>query len=242
MAKAIITTSWDDGHRCDLRLAELLQKHGVPATFYIPIDNIERSSMTSEQVREIAQSFDVGGHTYRHVDLTRVSLREAQREIIEGKKRLQETIGRDVPSFCYPKGRFNDRISNIVSGAGFIGARTVKLLTRSIKDPFKIGTTVYAKDLWFAPYVKQSIASSDPSMFSFMLRNNLFFKAWDRIAIETLGFVAENGGVWHIWGHSWEIDDNSDWGRLDEVLRIISTLYERIPKMNNSQLYRNVLG
>ena len=33
----LITTSWDDGHPLDLRLAELLHKYDVPATFYIPV-------------------------------------------------------------------------------------------------------------------------------------------------------------------------------------------------------------
>ena len=85
MDKAIITTSWDDGHPLDLRLAKLLQKYNVPATFYISIDSVERQGMNPQEIREIAKSFDVGGHTYHHVDLTRVSLGEAGPEIVEGK-------------------------------------------------------------------------------------------------------------------------------------------------------------
>ena len=30
-----VTTSWDDGHRLDLRLAEILDEYQLPATFYI---------------------------------------------------------------------------------------------------------------------------------------------------------------------------------------------------------------
>lgn len=48
MDKAIVTTSWDDGHPSDLKLAELLKRYDVPATFYIPIDNRERVKMSSE--------------------------------------------------------------------------------------------------------------------------------------------------------------------------------------------------
>ena len=31
MAKAVITTSWDDGHPLDLKLAEMLARYGVPS-------------------------------------------------------------------------------------------------------------------------------------------------------------------------------------------------------------------
>jgi len=238
MHEAIVTTSWDDGHPSDLKLAELLKRYDIPATFYIPIDNMETECMNPQQINEIAQSFDVGGHTYHHVKLTQISPKEAEREIVEGKKRLEEIIGRELLSFCYPRGRFNDKIINEVNQAGFIGGRTVKLFTRSIKDSFKMSTMVYAKDLSFPVYVKHCATSPDPSLFLFMLKNNLLFKDWDRIATETLEFVIENGGVWHLWGHSWEIDGNNDWGRLEEVLCQISMLSKEALKLNNSQLLR----
>ncbi len=31
------TTSWDDGHRCDVRLARMLKEHGLKATFYVAL-------------------------------------------------------------------------------------------------------------------------------------------------------------------------------------------------------------
>ncbi len=238
MDEAIVTTSWDDGHPLDLKLAELLKKYDIPATFYIPIDNVERECMNPQQISEIAQSFDVGGHSYHHVNLTRISPKEAEKEVIEGKKRLEEIIGREVISFCYPRGSFSHEIIDIVKGAGFIGGRTTKLFTRGLKNPFKMGTTVYAKDLWFAAYVKHSATSLDPNLFLFMIKNNLFFKSWDRIATGTLDFVINNGGVWHLWGHSWEIDDNNDWGKLEAVLHQINALSKESLKVDNSQLLR----
>lgn len=238
MDRAIITTSWDDGHPLDLKLAELLQKYGIPATFYIPIENRERRGMTHQEIREIAQNFDVGGHAYHHVNLTRISPEAAEREIVDGKKSLEEIIGRELSSFCYPYGGFNNEVINMVKEAGFIGGRTVKLFARNLKGSFKMGTTVYARDLRFAAYVKHAVTSLDPGLVFFMLNNNLFFKGWEQIAIETLDFVIENGGIWHLWGHSWEVDGNNDWGRLEEVLRQINTLSKEVPKVNNSQLLR----
>ena len=37
----IITTSWDDGHPLDFKLAELLNKYNLKGTFYIPRSNAE---------------------------------------------------------------------------------------------------------------------------------------------------------------------------------------------------------
>lgn len=236
--KAIVTTSWDDGHPLDLKLAELLKKYDVPATFYVPIDNVERECMNPRQISEVARSFDIGGHSYHHVDLTGISPKEAETEIREAKDRLEEIIGKNVVCFCYPGGSFNGRIMDIAEKAGFIGARTTKSITRYIKNPFKMSTTINAVNWWFAPYIKHAMASQDVRLFVFLLRNNLFFEGWDRIAIETLDFVIDNGGVWHLWGHSWEINNHNDWGRLEGVLRRISMLPKEVIRMNNSQLMR----
>jgi len=238
MNNAIITTSWDDGHPSDFKLVKLLQKYDVPATFYIPINNVERQGMTPQGIREIAQSFDIGGHAWHHVNLTHISPEEAETEIVDSKKRLEEIIGREVLSFCYPDGKFDDKVINLVKQAGFIGGRTTKLFTRSLNDTFKMGTMVYVKDLWFVNNLKRSAAALDPGLFYFLLKKNLFFEGWNRIAIETLNFVIENGGVWHLWGHSWEIDSNNDWGRLKEVLCQISMLRREVLKVDNSQLLR----
>lgn len=232
----IVTTSWDDGGPSDVRLAELLQKYNVPATFYIPIDNVERQCLKPQEIREIADIFDVGGHTYHHVDLTRITLREAEKEIVNGKEELEELIDRKLFSFCYPKGKHSEEIINVVKAAGFAGARTTKSCTRNVKDLFRIGTTVHARDFIFTHYIKQAIMSFDSGMFLSLLRKNLFFESWDRIALETLDFVIQKGGIWHLWGHSWEIEDHEQWGKLTNVLRGINSLPDDILKVNNSQL------
>lgn len=238
----VVTTSWDDGHPLDLKLAEMLAKYNIPATFYLPIENVERACMNRQQIREIAQSFDVGGHTYRHVILTRISTGEAEREIVEGKKSMEEIIGRELVSFSYPHGRFNKRVVNIAREAGFIGARTVMLFTRRISNPFQEGTMVNARDWCFTHYILHSLASRDADLLNFVVKRNLSFASWDRIAIETLNFVANKGGIWHLWGHSWEIDDNDDWDRLENVLQEANALSTRVWGADNSHLLRTQTG
>jgi len=244
MDKAIVTTSWDDGHPLDLKLAELLHKYDVPATFYIPIDSVERDCMSPQQIREVARSFDIGGHTYHHLVLTEIPLQEAEKEIVEGKKRLEDIIGRGVVSFCYPRGKYNNEVIDIVRRAGFIGARTTKSAARSIKNPFRMGTTAYASGWHFglSPYFKHAIASQDFGLFSFMLKKNLLMNSWDRVAVKTLDFVVQDGGIWHLWGHSWSIEDNNNWAKLERLLREVSVLSGKALKLSNSQLLKMYTG
>jgi putative transposase len=53
MDKAVVTTSWDDGHPLDLKLAELLKKYDIPATLYMPMDNPEREWLEKEGCKTI---------------------------------------------------------------------------------------------------------------------------------------------------------------------------------------------
>lgn len=84
--KAIVTTSWDDGHPLDLKLAELLSEYDIPASFYIPIYNTKEKCLNDQQIKEIAQGFDIGGHTYHHVHLPKVPPKKLKKKLWNAKK------------------------------------------------------------------------------------------------------------------------------------------------------------
>ena len=50
---AVITTSWDDGHPLDLRMAGLLAKYGLKGSFYVPTEYSEWPLMTRSQIVEL---------------------------------------------------------------------------------------------------------------------------------------------------------------------------------------------
>ena len=79
----LVTTSWDDGHPSDLRVADLLDKHGLSATFYVPCANSEgRPVMVSSDVAELGRRFEIGGHTRDHVSLANVTTHFAADQIL----------------------------------------------------------------------------------------------------------------------------------------------------------------
>lgn len=128
MQKFKIITSWDDGHPKDLKLAELLMTYRIPAIFYIPIENQEaRAVMPASQIKTLSHQFEIGGHTYHHVDLTKSDIKTAENEIVSGKIALENIIGKSIDSFCFPFGHYNQTIIELVRKGGFNHARTARL-------------------------------------------------------------------------------------------------------------------
>jgi peptidoglycan-N-acetylglucosamine deacetylase len=237
---ALITTSWDDGDPLDMKLAELLLKHSLPATFYLPISNVERPSLNHNNIETLAQYFDIGGHTLHHLDLTQIAVEQATYEVNQGKVGLERIIRKEIAAFCYPMGKYNPGIIKIVEGAGFAGARTLQACTRKISDTFQMGSIIHARNYIPAHYLKHAVQSLDAPLVQFMLKKNLFFKKWDWIAIELLNFVMRNGGIWHLCGHSWEIESNNDWSALDSLFQEIQTISEGALKMDNTKLLKRL--
>jgi len=238
----IITTSWDDGSPLDLKLAKLLKKYEIPATFYVPIKNIERKSMNPIQIREIAKDFDIGGHTVHHFDLTKVPLEMVWEEISVCKKELERIIDGKVVSFCYPRGAYNYKVVEMLEKAGFKGARTINLLETRIKNPFETGTTIIVYDHSMRKYAKELIHARNHKLFCFLAnklsyRRKLFLN-WYELAMDTLEYIEKFGGIWHLWGHSWEIEKYNNWKKLVEIFGRIREVAEtrNVSLMDNSQL------
>ena len=84
MKPVIVTTSWDDGHKLDIKLAALLRRHGIQATFYVSPETREfpaSERLTAEEIQRLAQTFEIGAHTMTHPHLDRLDAAAARREI-----------------------------------------------------------------------------------------------------------------------------------------------------------------
>lgn len=62
--------------------------------------------MTRDQVRTLRRyGMSIGAHTVTHPILTTLPIDEARREIVEGRRDLEETLGEPVKIFAYPNGK-----------------------------------------------------------------------------------------------------------------------------------------
>ena len=239
--KAIITTSWDDGDPLDKKLSKLLLKHSIPGTFYIPVKNGNKKLLTNENIKDLSKNFEIGGHTLNHSSLSTLSQDVAKDEIMMGKEKLEEICG-EIISFAYPRGKYNDVVIQLVKKAEFKGARTAEILRTTINDPFVYHPTAHATNRILLSKGKQMLFSDNKLLFSSLLSSGTIFKTWDKIAKKSLDFVLTNGGIWHLWGHSWEIDENNDWELLDDVLAYVKKKGKEygVEFLTNGELFENI--
>jgi peptidoglycan-N-acetylglucosamine deacetylase len=127
---------------------------------------------------------------------------------------LEQVIDKEIKAFCYPGGAYTKLHVQQVKDAGYRYARTVNRYKFTMDDPYEAGTSLHVythrSDLWqTARFVK------------FQPVKLLRCLEWDTLATVMFDRVVKEGGIYHIWGHSWEIDKHDDWERLESVFRYI---------------------
>jgi peptidoglycan/xylan/chitin deacetylase (PgdA/CDA1 family) len=235
---AFITTSWDDGHPSDARVAELLTKYGLRGTFYIP-RTAETATMPAAAVRDLAGCFEVGGHTINHVVLTEANDERARQEIVESKSWLEDLTGRPAPMFCPPKGKFARRHLAMICSAGFTGVRTVELLSLDYPRPtaglMLMPTTVQAHPHRFGAYARNlARRTAVRNLWLYLLHGRS--TDWLTLARRLLTRAVHHGGVFHLWGHAWELDATGQWGRLEDAFRLMSEFAEEAAPRTNGEV------
>ena len=179
---------------------------------------------------EVANTrYEVGSHTVNHMILTRC--KNPHEEVERSKSELEKLTGREVISFCYPNGAYDDDIKNIVKDTGYSCARTCEYKGTSLpKDPYEWGITLHA-------------SNGSPRMtFKIWRRSGISFKSlldWEIRAKLLFDLVLEKEGIWHLWGHSWEIGLHKDWDKLARVLQYVSDR-EGVLYVTNGEIFKNV--
>jgi peptidoglycan/xylan/chitin deacetylase (PgdA/CDA1 family) len=230
--KCIVTTSWDDGQQFDEKLSSLLLNYGIHGTFYIA-KSWEGRLVNTDLIRELDESFEIGAHTISHPALTSIDLECAFEEIKNSKEWLEGLLKHEIEMFSYPKGKYNNEIVKLVERAGFKGARILEFQIALPKNQFMLGVGPQASNGSPLLRLKASLNSklSLKSLVDWRVNAKLLF---DR--------VLERGGIWHLWGHSWELEKNNDWKKLEDVLAYVSNKKD-VSYLENRQiikLMRNV--
>lgn len=235
-----ITTSWDDGYPLDLRVAALLSKYGIAGTFYVPAENV-RETMSAAQLRELAEVFEIGAHTLNHVDLTRAPDETAWHEIVDSKSWVEDTIGMPCVCFCPPIGRFTGRHVHMIRSAGYLGFRSTEFLSldfpRRKTGLLLMPTTVQAFPNRFSSFAKNAVKRMVlGNLWRYLVHGSP--AEWPALAESLLREAVTGGGVFHLWGHSWELQDFDQWRRLEGVLRFMRDLARPATTVTNGQLCR----
>jgi peptidoglycan-N-acetylglucosamine deacetylase len=215
------TTSWDDGTIHDLRLAELLTKYDLPATFYIAQKH-QYGSLSEEDIAELGRYFEIGAHTLNHIVLSSANKQLVSDEIQGSKSWIEQVTGSPCQMFCFPRGKFHKQQLDVVKNAGFTGARTVELM--SLESPTFIAgmrlmaTTVQCFPHTYSDYLRNIISRRKLKNVRTYLQVATL-KSWTSQARFLLSRAHRYGGLFHLWGHAWEIEQQGLWCQLEEVCR-----------------------
>lgn len=143
LPKKSVVITFDDGYRDNYLYAFPILKHfGFHGTIFLtanyigtnnifPMDKAKNWSrildddlpLTWEQVFKMKEyGMEFGAHTCSHWHLDELPEKEMITEIVESKRHLEEKLQIQVKSFCYPSGRFNQQVKEIVRKSGYTSA------------------------------------------------------------------------------------------------------------------------
>lgn len=203
--------SFDDGNFFDFKLIELLQKYNLVknTVLYFPVDALGvnarklRQGLNLDEMRQLSEIVEIGSHTISHQLLTRVSEKRARQEVIESKTMLEDLLQQPITKFCYPRGYANADIIGYVREAGYTSARNTL-----------VGNLYEAEDpLWQSTTVHVGIQRNEYGDQHWL---DYAKSLWDKAKS-----IEKSNPIYHIWGHSYEIEENKEWENFEKLLEHI---------------------
>lgn len=236
----VITTSWDDGHIKDFRVAELLEKYNLQGTFYIPASNHEHEVMSAKEVVALSDRFEIGGHTMKHQTINKVSDELFQAEIKGCYTWLKDLTGEPPVSFCFPRGIYNKYAVEYAYKTGFKLIRTTELLNPWLDpDSRMVPTTLQVYKHSDLTYIRHLVKRLNVKSLLLYLKSGRSSDLQKKLEYY-LDYIQHHGGCFHLWGHSWEIEQFNLWSDLEQLFQYMSNI-SGIDYINNKGLlkYKN---
>jgi peptidoglycan/xylan/chitin deacetylase (PgdA/CDA1 family) len=98
------------------------------------------SSMSADDIRQLAAEQDIGFHTLRHDRLDRLTDAQLRAALLEGRERLEQLVGRPLNLLAYPHGAAGAREASVAEQTGFSMAFTTQSTPcEPDTDPLLIG-------------------------------------------------------------------------------------------------------
>jgi peptidoglycan/xylan/chitin deacetylase (PgdA/CDA1 family) len=164
--KNSVILTFDDGYRDFVKNAyPILKKYDTKAIIFVVAGltdkfniwdwekiKVKKPLMDWEEIKFLVkEGFEIGSHTITHPFLTKIPEKTAKSEIEDSKKMLEDKLGIQINTFCYPYGDYNEKIKDMVINAGYKMAFTTQNGTlEESKDMYEIKRiTVFGH--WFLP-------------------------------------------------------------------------------------------
>lgn len=198
-----LTLSYDDGVEQDIKLLEIMKKHGLKGTFNLnsgafapegkvyPKGTIHRR-MTAKAVLELYRDSgcEVAIHGLTHPWLETLTTDNIIYEIITDRKNLEDMFGCEVRGCAYPFGTYNDDVVEVLRMCGIAYSRTTKST-----ENFQIPTD----------WLRMPATCHHNNARLFELADEFLSSAPKR-----------DGLLFYLWGHSYEFEDRNNWDRIEK--------------------------
>jgi hypothetical protein len=110
-------------------------------------------------------------------------------------------------------------VRDLVKNAGFRYARTVKnLMSTPGASRFEIATTTQFFAHRASTYLRNYISGGPSLQRSCILRAMLAAPVLGDRLSNAVEACVQSGGYFHLWGHSWELDEHDLWIEFDRFL------------------------
>jgi len=145
-----LAITFDDGYADTLDAATKLAEAGLKSTVFVTSGTVgHRDMLDHRALAALAQvsHVEIGAHSVTHPRLDELSRSRIAIEVGHSKDELESLLGREIASFAYPHGAYDQRARAEVIARGFRSAAAVKnALSHDRDDPFAIARWTVRSD------------------------------------------------------------------------------------------------
>lgn len=204
-----VTLSYDDNVEEDVRLVEIMKRHGLKGTFNInsgqfsPEGSVGDVGKHGHRRMTLKQSvalhkdsgMEVACHGVTHPFLEQLPGPLCIREVLEDRKNLEAIYGGMVRGLAYPFGTYSDEVVSVLKACGIAYGRTT-VSTHSFELPtdwLRLHGTCHHADPELMPLAKKFVEDK---------------RKWRPM-------------MFYLWGHSYEFEDNQNWHIMERFAEYI---------------------
>ncbi|WOO41549.1 polysaccharide deacetylase family protein [Rubellicoccus peritrichatus] len=115
------SSRWDDNRKDNVRMRELMAKHGYRGTFYLNSEKYNthggRDNYGDEYARSLIEDgFSIGGHTMTHPYFDKIPMNDLWWEIMAIRVERESAIDKPISSFAFPYGIFESKTDPLLYG------------------------------------------------------------------------------------------------------------------------------
>ena len=211
--KKAFNVTYDDGVLQDVRFVELLNQYGLKGTFNLNSALMENEfewihekgcvvkRLKMDVVKSLYVGHEVASHTLNHPYMHDLSKEGVMWELSQDKKNLEAIFGKEIKGFAVPFDYYSELIEECVKECGFAYGR-VSEMSYSFhpqNDYYNWKATVFHCEDALEDLMKQFIETD------------------------------EELALFQIVGHSYDLDTENMWDRMENVFRIISGQGDILP-------------